>query len=69
MALIREEFCPFGLELMEKLAGLVTQDDLMMHKDIMREAKEEILKDRELLSKWLEACDKRGSKHLDDVVS
>ena len=55
-----QEFCPFGLELRKKLAGLVTQVELMMDKDAMRDAKEKILKDQQLLSKWLD---------LDDMVS
>ena len=69
MMLIREEFCPFGLELMQKVAGLVTQDKLRMIEDVMRDAKDTILKDRNLLAKWLEACNERGSKHLDDMAS
>ena len=56
MSLVKEEYCPFGLKLVEKVAGLVTQEKLKNNTGAVESAKAEILQDPTLQGMFLEAC-------------
>ena len=62
MALIREECCSFGMQLMAKLSVALAQGKLASAKDAAAKAKKQVLDGKALLEEWMKACE--GNEHL-----
>ena len=57
MTLVREKYCGFGLQLMDKLSRLVTQQKLKLEHEVVKKAKISILEDIELKETFLDCCE------------
>ena len=62
LALIQEECCSFGMQLMAKLSAALAQEKLASAKDAAEKAKEGILRGKALLEEWVKACEE--NEHL-----
>ena len=62
LALIREECCSFGMQLMAKLSVALAQGKLASAKGAAAKAKKQVLGGKALLEEWMKACE--GNEHL-----
>ena len=58
MTLVPEEYFDFGVELMKKVSSSITVEKLQNDLDVTAPAKEAILEDNELITKFMECSRK-----------